>query len=157
SSSSVVGFGSRVAQALASPWGVLIVFPGVVLALGVFLVWTAQDALRGSNLELGEARMRDQARLVSEHLGLALGQAETILEDLGSFASTIDSSSEPGEVAPALRKLIDGRPGASYISLSFPEGTFMGAFVDKDETLRFQVSRLKDGFTEERVYDFGPR
>lgn len=154
---SVVSVRRRVSQALGSHWGVLIVFPSVVMALGLFLVWTAQDALRGSNLELAEARMRDQARQVSEHLGLALGQAETILDDLGSFASTIDADSEPSKVAPALRKLVDGRPGASYISVSFAEGTFMGAFVDADGTLRFQVSRLKGGFTEERVYDFGPR
>ncbi len=50
-----------------------------------------------------------------------------------------------------------GRPGASYISLSFPDGTFEGAFVDEDGELRFQVSRVLDGFTEERVFDYGER
>ncbi len=150
-----IGFRARLARALTSYWGVLIVFPSLVLALGFFLVWMAQDALRGSNLDLAEARMRDQAHMVSEHLGSALGQAESILDSLSSFAITIDESTPVQRVAPALRRLIDGRPGASYVSLSFPEGTFMGAFVDDDGALRFQVSRLQGDATSERIYDFG--
>lgn len=146
-----------IAQTLASGWGILIIFPGLVLGLGLFLTWTAQSALRGSNLELAQTRMTDEASLVAEHLGAALGQADTILDDLISFASTIHSGSEPARVAFPLRRMIHGRPGASYISVSFPDGTFEGAFVDEDETVRFQVSRILNDHTEERVYDYGDR
>jgi len=146
-----------VARALASPWGILITFPSLVLAVGVFLTLLAQNALRGSNLELARTRMADQAVLVSEHLGAALGQADAVLGDLASFAANIDSTTPPDRVAFALRHLMHGRPGASYISLSFPDGTFEGAFVTEDGKVRFQVSRLLPGFTEERVYEYGER
>lgn len=146
-----------IARTLASRWGILIIFPSLVLAVGVFLTWTAQSALRGSNLELAQTRMSDEASLVAEHLGSALGQADTILSDLTSFASTIHSNTEPFKVAYPLRRMIHGRPGASYISISFPDGTFEGAFVDEDRTVRFQVSRVLADSTEERVYDFGER
>lgn len=146
-----------IARALASHWGILIIFPTLVLSVGLFLTWMAQDALRGSNLELAQLRMADQAKLVSEHLGAALGQADSILEDLTSFAATVDERSEPTQVALPLRRLLHGRPGTSYISISFPDGTFEGAFVDADGQVRFQVSRLQTDSTEERVYDFGER
>jgi serine/threonine protein kinase len=146
-----------VATALASPWGILIVFPSLVLAVGLFLTLMAQNALRGSNLELARTRMADRAVLVSEHLGAALGQSDAILEDLASFAANVDSTSEPSKVAFALRHLMHGRPGASYISLSFPDGTFEGAFVDQDGKTRFQVSRILPGYSEERVFEYGER
>lgn len=145
----------RLARALASPLGVLVIFPSLVLAVGVFLTWMAQDALRGSNLELARTRMNDQARLVSEHLGSALGQADVVLGELRSMAPGLSPSSPLEDVALSLKRLITGRPGASYVSISFPDGTFEGAFVDEDGALRFQVSRVMAGFTEERVYDFG--
>lgn len=141
-------------RALASPFGILAVFPGLVVLLGAFLTWMAQSALRGSNLELAQSRMSDQAGLVAEHLGTALRQADPMLAALRSFVGTIDSESPPDAVAFALRHLIEGRPGTSYVSLSFPDGTFEGAFVDEDQVLRFQVSRLLENRTEERVYDY---
>ncbi len=142
------------AKALASPLGMLLVFPGVVLVVGVFLIWAAQSSLRASNLELAQTRMQDEARLVAEHLGSALGQSDAILSDLESFALTIDSLTPPERVAYPLRRMINGRPGASYISLSFPDGTFEGAFVDEDGAVRFQVSRVLESATEERVFDY---
>jgi len=146
-----------VARALTSPWGILIIFPSLVLLVGAFLTVMAQNALRGSNLELARTRMADQAVLVSEHLSSALGQADLVLDDLASFAANVDSTTQPAGIAFSLRHLMHGRPGASYISLSFPDGTFEGAFVDQDGTVRFQVSRIMTGFTEERVYDYGER
>lgn len=142
------------AKALASPLGMLLVFPGVVLVVGVFLIWAAQSSLRASNLELAQTRMQDEARLVAEHLGSALAQSDAILSDLESFALTIDSHTPPERVAYPLRRMINGRPGASYISVSFPDGTFEGAFVDEDGVVRFQVSRVLESATEESVFDF---
>jgi len=127
------------------------------LLLGAFLTFSAQNALRGSNLDLARTRMQDEAGLVAEHLGAALDQADSLLGDLASFAANVDSNTQPADVAFALRHLLHGRPGTSYISLSFPDGTFEGAFVDQDGSLRFQVSRLVNGSTEERVFDYGER
>lgn len=146
-----------IARALASPWGILITFPSLVLAIGLFLTLLAQNALRGSNLELARSRMADEAILVSEHLGSALDQADAVLSDLASFAANVDSTTPPEGIAFTLRHLVHGRPGASYISLSFPDGTFEGAFVDKDGIVRFQASRIREHATEELVYDYGPR
>jgi serine/threonine protein kinase len=142
------------AKALTSRAGVLVIFPALVLCLGAYLTWLAQDALKQSNLELAESRMKDEALLVSEHLSSALGQADLLLENLQSFAQTLNTTTPPETVALPFRRLIYGRPGASYVSISFPDGMFEGAFVDQDGAIRFQTSRLTDGYTEERIYDY---
>jgi serine/threonine protein kinase len=142
------------ARAVTSPVGVLVIFPSLIFLLGSYLTWTGQGSLRQSNLDLAEARMGDQAQLVSEHLSAALGQADLLLSSLESLSLTINSDSEPNLVAPTLRRLLEGHAGASYVSVSFPDGTFEGAFVDHDGQNRFQVSRILGDHTEERVFDY---
>ncbi len=148
---------SPLARALASRWAILTVFPSLVLALGLFLIWSAQDALRGSNLDLAATRMGDEALLVSEHLGAAFEGADVVLSDLRDFSSSIQAATPLTEVALPLRHMVRGRAGVSYTSISFPDGTFVGGFVDADGIFRFQVSRVLAEHTEERVYDYGPR
>jgi serine/threonine protein kinase len=139
---------------LASPFGILTVFPGIVLCVGLFLTLVGQTTLRNSNVTLGQRRLADQAQLVASHLRGALGQADPMLDRLFDFTLT-HSPDKPIEAAAAvLLDLMRGRPGVAYASISFPDGTFQGAYVDKDGAVRFQDSRVGRAETRVRRYDY---
>jgi serine/threonine protein kinase len=141
-------------RALASPFGILIVFPAIVLCVGLFLTLVGQTTLRNSNVTLGQKRLSDQARVVASHLRGALAQADPMLDRLFDFTLT-HSPDKPFEPAAAvLLDLIRARPGVAFASISFPDGTFQGAYVDKDGAVRFQDSRVGKSETRIRRYDY---
>jgi serine/threonine protein kinase len=143
-----------VTQALASPYGILVVFPSIVLAVGLLVTLVGQAALKGSNLSLGERRLGDQARLVASHLRGALEQADPMLDQMASFAVSHAPDKPMEPAAAVLLDVMAGRAGVSYASISFPDGTFQGAYVDKDGTRRFQESRVKNSGTLVKRYDY---
>lgn len=145
----------RLGKALTSTAGVLVIFPGLVLTLGTYLAITAQRALRESNLELARSRLADQAELVAEHVGAALASADLQLDSIASIVRTSDAASSVAQIAIPLRHLLQGHAGASYVSLSFPDGTFEGAFVDSDGRIRFRKSRVLPEYSLEEIYDYG--
>ncbi len=144
-------------RALASPLGILIVFPGIVLAVGLFLTLTGQAALRGSNVSLGQSRLGDQVKLAASHLRGALEQADPMLDQLTSFALEHDPSKPIEPAAGVMLDLMRGRSGVSFVSMSFADGTFQGAYMDKDGSVRFQDSRVGSEGTKVRRYDYGGR
>ncbi|HKY40334.1 MAG TPA: serine/threonine protein kinase [Polyangiaceae bacterium] len=141
-------------RALASPYGILIVFPSIVLAVGLLVTLVGQRALKGSNLSLGERRLGDQAQLVASHLRGALEQANPMLDQLASFALGHGPDKPIEPAAAVLLDVMNGRAGVAYASISFPDGTFQGTYVDKDGALRFQDSRVKSSGTLVRRYDY---
>jgi len=144
------GFG----RALASPYAVLVVFPSIVLAVGLFLALVGQRALKVSNVALGERRLTEQAQLVASRLGAALEAADPMLDRLSDFALTHAPDQPLEGVAAVLADLMQGRAGVAYASISFPDGTFQGSYVDEDGRLRFQDSRVGPEGTLVRRYDY---
>jgi serine/threonine protein kinase len=146
--------GFSLSRALASPYGILIVFPGIVLAVGVFLALVGQRALKVSNVALGERRLAEQAQLVASRLRGALDSADPMLDRLSDFTLT-HTSDKPFEPAAAvLADLMQGRAGVAYASISFPDGTFQATYIDQDGAVRFQDSRIGPDGTHVRRYDF---
>src|SRR6478752_900266 len=139
---------------LASSYGILIVFPSIVLAVGLFLALLGQRALKVSNVALGERRLSEQAQLVASRLRGALDAADPILDRLSDFALTHDPDKPLDAAASVLADLMQGRAGVAYVSISFPDGTFQGAYIDDDGVLRFQDSRVGPQGTRVRRYDY---
>src|SRR5690606_18095148 len=126
--------GSRVSRALASPLAILFIIPGLVALVGMFLTFTGDRALRGSNLESARDRLSEQTRLVAANIRQVLAQAEPVLDRLADRVRVHDTSAPFEAFAHALADLVQGRPGIAYVSASFPDGTFQGAYVDDDAT-----------------------
>ena len=141
-------------RALASPYGILIVFPAIVLAVGLFLTLVGQRALRGSNLSLGQHRLTEQAKLVASHLRGALDSADPMLDRLSDFTLTHTPETPLEPAAAVLFDLIQGRAGVAYASISFPDGTFQGAHIDDDGNVRFQDSRVGGRGSRVRHFDY---
>ncbi|HTQ05701.1 MAG TPA: serine/threonine protein kinase [Polyangiaceae bacterium] len=138
---------TRVAAAVASPLGVLILVPAIVLAIGAWLTFLGQSALESSSLALGVEQLRVRNATVGRQIGLALAAADPMLERLRTLASVRDSTSSLPALAFAMRDLMQGRSGVAYVSISYPDGTFQGTYVDEDGSIRFQDSRVTPGGT----------
>ncbi len=148
---------SRIGTSIASPLGVLLILPGLVSAVGLFSSLLGEYALRNSNLEVARDHMVEQARLAASSVGDALFQAEPMLDRLHDLTLRHDPQKPFGEFAHSLLDLMKGRPGITYVSASFPDGTFQGVYVDTDGALRFNCSRVHADGTYVDRYDFANR
>jgi serine/threonine protein kinase len=118
--------GARLARAFASPVGVLITLPLLVIAVGIGILLVGRDATRSASEAIARRQLADQARQVDSEVTLALDQAGPLLERLRALA---DRDRPVEDVLPRLHDLVIGRPGVAYASISFPDGTFRGAYV----------------------------
>lgn len=148
---------TRMGAAVGSPLGVLVVVPGLVLVVGVLLTVIGQEALARSSLALGRQQVSAHNSLISREIGLALGQSDAVLERLRALALVHDPGQPFDAAAATMRDLMQGRAGVAYVSLSFPDGTFQGGYVDTDGSLRFQDSRVGPSGTRVRRYDTDDR
>jgi len=144
--------GSRVGAALGSPIGVLVVVPGLVFAVGLLLTVIGQAAIARSSLALGNEQVQARNGIVARQISLALAQSDVLLGRLRSLAETRTSASPIEPLAFSLRDLLEGRAGIAYLSLCFPDGTFQGAYVDSDGSVRFQDSRIEERDTRVRRF-----
>ena len=143
---------TRLGTMLASPLGIVVSVPGLVALVGVFLTLLGDQALRGSNLEMARERLSEETRLVAASLRYALGQSEPVLDRVAVSVRGHDPSKPFDAFAHSLADLMHGRPGIAYVSASFPDGTFQGAYLDDDRVIRFQDSRIDANGTRVRRY-----
>lgn len=143
---------TRAGEILASPLGILLAIPGLSAVLGLTLTWFADYALRGSNLEVARERLHEQAVLVSKAIASAAGQADPLLDRLAQLARAHSSQANFDDFAQRLFDLMRARPGVAYMSVSFPDGTLQGVYLDDKDELRFQDSRIVQGATRVRRY-----
>jgi serine/threonine protein kinase len=136
---------------LGSPLGVLFVVPGMVLFIGLLLTVIGQAALRKSALAQGLDEVSTRTTFVARQLGLALAQSDIVLSRLATLADVHSPAAPFDAVAFAMRDMMQGRAGIAYVSVSFPDGTFQGAY-EEDGTVRFQDSRVEAGGTRVRRF-----
>ena len=144
---------TRMAAAAGSPLGVLLLVPGIVLAIGAWLTLLGQRSLEESSLALGLAQLRARNVMVARQIGLALAQSDALLDRLRSLARVHTPRAPLANIAFPLRDMLQGRAGVAYTSISFPDGTFQGAYVYDDGSIRFQDSRVTPDGT--RVIRYG--
>lgn len=123
---------SRFGARLASPLGILLIMPGLVSLVGAFLSLLGEYSLRNSNLEVAQERMTEQARLAGRSVRDALEQSEAVLDRLQDLTTAHDPSRPIAPFAHAMLDLMSRRSGVTYVSASFPDGTFQGAYLDPE-------------------------
>jgi hypothetical protein len=136
--------GVRLARALASPLGVLITIPALVVAVGVGILLVGRDATRTASDQMARRLLTTNATSVSSDVVFALDQAGPVLDRLRTLA---DPDRPRDDVLIRLHDLVVGRPGVSYASISYPDGTFRGAYLDGAH-VAVQESKLGPGGTE---------
>jgi serine/threonine protein kinase len=148
---------SRIGAGLASPLGILMIMPGLVGVVGAFLSFLGEYSLTHSNLEVAQGRMVEQARLAASSVREALEQSDPILDRLEDLVLQHAPEQPFAPVAHAMLDLMKGRAGVTYVSVSFPDGTFQGAYLDGDGVTRFQDSRVSSDGTHVDRYTFATR
>jgi serine/threonine protein kinase len=143
---------TRFGAALGSPVGVLVVVPALVLAIGALLTAIGQDALSRSSLALGREQVVAQNAMVGKQISIALANSDAILQRLRSLAETHTPTARFDDAAFAMRDMMQGRHGVAYVSISFADGTFQGAYTHDDGSIRFQDSRVGGDGTRVRRY-----
>lgn len=116
--------------------------PLLVASIGLFLTWVGQSSLRDSNLSMAVDRIDEETTLLARGISAALEQSDPVMDRLAMLARDHDAIKPYDRVAHSLRDLMQGRPGVSYVSISFPDGTFQGTYRDEDGNIRFQDSRV---------------
>jgi len=144
---------TRAGEVLGSPLGVLIVVPALVLLVGVVATVIGQTAISQSSVALARDQMSARNLIVARQIRNALAQSDVLIERLSTVVADHDPKKPFDAVAFAMRDLMSGRSGVAYLSVSFPDGTFQGAYVHEDQSLRFQDSRVEKEGT--RVRRFG--
>lgn len=140
-------------RALASPYGILIVFPAIVVSVGLFLTLLGQRSLTASNRDLGQRRLAEQAKLVATNLRGALDSADPMLDRLSDFTLEHTPEKPKEEAAAVLLDVMQGHPGVAYVSISFTDGTFQGAYFE-DRRVLFQDSRIGPSGTSVRRFEY---
>ncbi|HTV25855.1 MAG TPA: protein kinase [Polyangiaceae bacterium] len=146
------GVGERLGTALASPLGVVVIVPGLVFAVGLFLTLIGQSALRESTSTLGRDKLAEQTRFAAQGIASSLSHANPLLDRMRELGATWTPHDPLGPLAHELRGLVQGRPGVAYASVSFPDGTFRGLYLERG-ALRFVASEVTPSGTIVRRYE----
>ena len=135
----VVGDGSRAARVgrlFASPAGVLIIIPALVIAVGVVVLLLGRRATRDSAETMARHQLAAQAIDVQHDVGFALDQAGPVLASLRLLAEPAIAT--PDAVA-RIRDVVAGRPGIAFTSIVFPSGSTYTTFIER-KTSELQVA-----------------
>ncbi|MDB4956603.1 MAG: pknB 9 [Myxococcales bacterium] len=133
----------RIGRALASPVGVLVTVPLLVVAVGVGVLLVGRDATRSASQAMARRELSDQAASVQADVAFALDQAEPLI---GRVRVLADEQRPLEDVLRRLHDLLVGRPGVAYLSISFPDGTFRGAYLTPEGGIEAQESTLAEHY-----------
>jgi serine/threonine protein kinase len=123
---------------LTSRAAIVTVVPGLVAAISAVLLGIGRDTLRRESLASARARLQEITDARASAVRGALGQSDPVLTELRRLVRV--QGLDLAEQARAMVGLLGGRPGMAYLSASYPDGTFRGAYLDEHERLRFQES-----------------
>ena len=128
---------ARLARALASPVGVLVLVPALVIGAGIVVMLLGRRATRDASDSMARRQLSSQAADVQHDVAFALDQADPMLARLRALA---DPTLPIAEVAPRMHDLMIGRPGVANVSIGFPSGVLRGTFVPADAPGEIQIN-----------------
>ncbi|MEO8701831.1 MAG: serine/threonine protein kinase, partial [Kofleriaceae bacterium] len=114
----------QIGRALASPVGVVVTVPVLVVAVGIAILLLGRDATRSSTNQLVERQLHEQAQSIRSDVAFALDPADPLMQRLRVVA---DPARPLDDMLLRLHDLIIGRPGVAYLSISFPDGAYYQA------------------------------
>jgi serine/threonine protein kinase len=136
----------KLANALASPTGVLVILPLLVIGAGVVVMLLGRGATRDATESMARNALVAQAANVQHDVAFALDQADPLMTALRPLAN---NAYPRDEFAIRLRDYVIGRPGIANVSIAFPNGLLRGTFVDSQTgQLQVQESQVTDHGTE---------
>ncbi|MDQ3367518.1 MAG: serine/threonine protein kinase [Myxococcota bacterium] len=128
------------ARVLATPVGVLVTVPLLVIAVGLVILLVGRDAMHTASETMARRQLTEQARSVQTDVAFVLDQAGPLMDRVRTLA---DPARAADDVLVRLHDLVVARPGVSYVSISFAaDGTYYDANVTRDHQVEVQTSRI---------------
>ena len=118
---------ARAARLFASPTGVLIIIPALVIAVGVAVLLLGRRATHDSAETMARHQLVAQAIDVQHNIGFALDQAGPVLSSMRLLA---DAALPTPDAMARLRDVVVGRPGIAFTSIVFPTGASFTTFFE---------------------------
>ncbi|HYE06065.1 MAG TPA: hypothetical protein VEL07_11180, partial [Planctomycetota bacterium] len=143
------------ARLAASSLRMAILVPILMLLAGGTLVWMGHAALAQRVEDNIRERVVDQTASIARAAEDSLQQAQPLLGFVRNHALA-QPTPDPESFTALGAALMRHRPGISYISLSYTDGSFLGVFVDhaRDDVVRLNHSWIEpDGTTTQRFSD----
>ncbi len=122
---------ARIARLFASPGGVLIILPSLVILAGVAVLLLGRRATKDTAESMARHQLVAQAQSVKHDVEFALDQANPVLATMKTLAN------EAMPTPDALTRLHDavlGRPGIWNASIAFPTGVMWGTYIEDNPT-----------------------
>ena len=119
---------ARIARLFASPAGVLILLPALVIAAGVVVLLLGRRATRDTAETMARNTLVAQAQSVQHDVGFALDQAGPVLAMMHSLS---DTAMATPDAMTRLRDIVVNRPGIANASIAFPIGVLWGSYLDR--------------------------
>jgi serine/threonine protein kinase len=132
---------SRLVTSLASPFGILIAIPALVLVVSLVVAGAGTYALRHSVTELAGSAFGDATKHASDMIATSSRGADRMLDAWSSWLKGPGANADLQTQAATMRALIVDRPGVAWISHSTQSGAFIGLHRLGDG--RFQLINYK--------------
>ena len=143
---------ARVGRALASPAGVLVLLPLLVVAAGAVVMLLGGRATRDASDTMARRLLTVQTADIQHDVAFALDEADPMLAGLRLIA---DENMAPEDFAVRMRDIVVARPGIANVSIAWPSGLLRGTYIDNTGgDLRVQESRVGAGGTARVNYAF---
>ncbi|MCX5747385.1 MAG: protein kinase [Proteobacteria bacterium] len=130
---------ARLARLFASPLGVMIILPALVVGVGLVVLVLGRSVTRDASDSMARSELVANARDIEHEIAFALDQTQPMLDALRPIATP---DLPLAEVAPRMRDLQAGRPGVTNVSIGFPSGVMRGTYRDRaTNEIRVQETR----------------
>jgi serine/threonine protein kinase len=136
-SGSTASGAARLSTFVASPRGVLVLVPLLVLLVGLTLTFDSQRTLGATSREMADAQLRMRTESAVLRIHDALGQSGPLLDRLlavGAEATRLPRALPDGGLLPFALELHDlalSRPGITQCYVALPDGRFLSADRDR--------------------------
>jgi len=142
---------ARAARLFASPTGVLIIIPALVIAVGVAVLMLGRRATHDSAETMARHQMLAQAVDVQRDIGFALDQAGPVLSAMKLLG---DAALPTPDTMARLRDVVVGRPGIAFTSIAFPTGASFTTFLTPTGELQVAESHVAATSSTRVEYSF---
>lgn len=146
---------ARAGDRLGSPVVLAAAVCLLVAIVGVVSTVSSYRALRRGGEHRADASVTRRAAHLRSTLGAAFDSADPVLDALAPVVRATPSTDLP-PLLERMRVLGTARYGVSWISASFPDGTFVGIQMHDDGRMEPNVSHVGSPHGTALLYTFGP-
>lgn len=129
---------------MAQPKAVMVLLPLLVAVAGALSGWIGYRNVAASARAMVQARVVEAADQVRGVCVALATEATALSQHLATLAAIKGSARDVAIWAPALADSFAARPALTWLSVSYPDGTFIG-MMNEEGTLQFTIQDQDDG------------